>query len=433
MSPPTPSPSLLDRLRRFDPAVLPIAVAAVVLVGAVVWLLGRPLPQPAARPDAATTQEIAALRERQDRFEAVAGRLAALEARPAPAAPDLAPLRQAIAALEARPAPEMPDLTPLRDAIAALEARPVPAQPDLAPLREAIAAADRRVQEAERRAQEAESQLAALGRRLDEVAQGGAPRAAVEQLVARVETAAREAQAALAQRDQRQAATEQSIAAFAGRVAANEAGLAQRGQAIEQLGSRLAQQEQQVGARIGQVEQQLAQRTQAIEQQGQRLAAVETAAQRVSALEQRAARLAAVDAVQMALDAGRPLGSALRPIADPPRPLARFADAAPPTLAQLRLGFEDAARAALAASEPARSGARVLEGAAARLQGLVTVRRGEEVVFGDTAAAEIERARRALEAGELPAALASLSRLSPPARAAMADWIGQAEALGAAR
>ncbi len=76
--------------------------------------------------------------------------------------------------------------------------------------------------------------------------------------------------------------------------------------------------------------------------------------------------------------------------------------AGPPTEAALRLSFEEHARAARAASEPQPAGSGgVLDSAVARLSGLVTVRRGEEVVWGDAAAAELERARRALEAGDL--------------------------------
>jgi hypothetical protein len=102
-------------------------------------------------------------------------------------------------------------------------------------------------------------------------------------------------------------------------------------------------------------------------------------------------------------------------------------------VAQLRLGCEQAARAARQASEPAREGQGVVDSAVSRLSGLLTVRRGEEVVLGDAAGAEIERARRALEAGDLETALRHLGRLAPPAREAMRSWLAQAEALLAAR
>ncbi len=370
MSPPASSPSLLDRLRRFDPTVLPILIAALVLIGAVAWLLGRPLPQPA---DTRAAEQLSALRAEIARLEAVPGRVAALEAR---------------------------------------------ATPDLAPLREALAATERRA--------------VALEERLAAASREAPPRAALDQLAARVETLARETSAADAQAAQRVVALEQAIGGFAGRVAANEAALAARTQAIETQNARIAAVEQALAARLSALEGQLAQRAQAGEQQTQRITALESLAQRLAALEGRAARMATLDALRVALDAGQPLGAALRPLTDPPEALTRFAAAAPPTEAALRLGFDDAARAARAASEPPAGGS-VRDAAVARLSGLVTVRRGEEVVWGDAAGAEIERARRALEAGDLEAALRHLGRLSPPAQEAMRNWLSQAQALLAAR
>jgi hypothetical protein len=83
--------------------------------------------------------------------------------------------------------------------------------------------------------------------------------------------------------------------------------------------------------------------------------------------------------------------------------------------------------------QPDGSKAGVVDSALSRLGGLVTVRRGEQVVWGDAAEAEIERARRALEAGELEMSLQHVDKLPPPARAAMQPWADQARALIAAR
>ena len=106
----------------------------------------------------------------------------------------------------------------------------------------------------------------------------------------------------------------------------------------------------------------------------------------------------------------------------------------------MRLSFEDAARAARAASDAAMSArapdggrAGVVDSALARLGGLVTVRRGEEVVWGDAAEAELERARRALDAGDLEGSLGYIGKLPPAARTAMDGWTEQARALIAAR
>jgi hypothetical protein len=399
MSPPASPPSLLDRLRRFDPTVLPIIVAALVLVGAVAWLLGRPLPQPVA--DNATAGQIAALRADLARLEGLGARVAALEG-----------TAQRLAALEGR------------------------APPDLAPLREAIGSAAGRAEAAARQAAALEERIAATARDLAARPvidpNAVAPRPALDQLAGRVEALARESAAADAQAGQRQLAAEQALTGFAGRVAANESALAARTQAIETQNARIAAVEQALAARLVALEGQIAQRAQAAEQQAARLAALEAVAQRLAALEGRASRMAALDAVRTALEAGQPLGGALRPLGEAPQALARFATAAPPTEASLRLSFEDAARAGRAASEPP-AGTGVLDSAVSRLSGMVTVRRGEEMLWGDAAGAAIERARRALEAGDLDGALGHLARLSPPAREAMRGWIGQAEALVAAR
>ncbi|MFM7780609.1 MAG: hypothetical protein ACKPB8_17965, partial [Alphaproteobacteria bacterium] len=73
------------------------------------------------------------------------------------------------------------------------------------------------------------------------------------------------------------------------------------------------------------------------------------------------------------------------------------------------------------------------ESASARLAGLITIRRGETIIWGDEAAAALEAARRALEAGDLPGALGRLSPLPPAARTALSAWEAEAQALLAAR
>ena len=168
-----------------------------------------------------------------------------------------------------------------------------------------------------------------------------------------------------------------------------------------------------------------------------RIEALERAEREIAAMEGRMARLASLDQLRAALAAGQPLGPALARLPDPDPALARFATTPPPTEPALRLSFEDAAAQARAVAEPAQrqDGSRpgVVDSALSRLSGLVTIRRGETVVWGDVAEAEIERARRALEAGDLDAALAQLDKLPPAARAAMQGWTGQARALLAAR
>ena len=94
-----------------------------------------------------------------------------------------------------------------------------------------------------------------------------------------------------------------------------------------------------------------------------------------------------------------------------------------------------AARAASDAAARPNGGERagVAESALARLGGLVTVRRGDQVVWGDASEAVIEKARRALEAGDLEQAVSHLETLPQEPRKAMQGWIDQAKALLAAR
>lgn len=301
--------------------------------------------------------------------------------------------RQAVDALDAR--------------VKAMEARPAAAVPDLAPLRAEIAALGQRVAAAEQAARGSSQGAAAPA--LD--TSGLATRQALEALAARVQGAETAASQAAGQRV---AALEQQIAQ---RLAALEQQLAQRASALEQ----------QVGNRATALEQQV----------GQRVAAAEQAGRRVAEVEQRTARIAALEVVQAAMEAGQPLGAALNRLPNAPEALTRFAATPPPTDASLRLSFEQAARAARAAADPGTSASgdrgTVADAAVARLSALVTVRRGEQVVWGDVAEGEIEKARRALAAGDIALALEHVGKLPPSARQAMAGWTGQAQALLAAR
>lgn len=146
-------------------------------------------------------------------------------------------------------------------------------------------------------------------------------------------------------------------------------------------------------------------------------------------LTQQMTLLNALGTARLALDAGQPLGQ----IPGAPPALARFASVAPPTEAQLRESFEAAARTAEAASLSANGGAGFWARTKLRLEGLITISNGNEVVFGPPAAAALNTARQALDNGDLAQAVAALTGMSPPAQAAMAGWLSQAQALLAAR
>ncbi len=146
-------------------------------------------------------------------------------------------------------------------------------------------------------------------------------------------------------------------------------------------------------------------------------------------LTQRMTLLNALGTARLALDEGQPLGQ----IPNAPPALAQFANTAPPTQAQLRESFDAAARAAEAASLSGNGQAGFWARVKLRLEGLITISNGTQVVFGPPAAAALNMARLALENGDLAGAVAALRDLPPSAKAAMAGWLGQAKALLAAR
>jgi hypothetical protein len=408
----TSTPSAKPTRRwRFDLAVLPILVAGAVLLGALAWLLTRPAlrPELALDPErvemlerrtAELQEELQAARSTSSRLEERVGALEGVPER----LQQLAALEPALRQLEGVPE-QMRQLGALAERLRGLEARPLP--PDLTPLREQAAANAARLASIEQRQANTEQGLRDLAARpvLDPAALAPVS-GRIDRLADRAEAEARAAQ-------ERAADTTRRIEELTRAGSARDAALDQR---------------------LGAAEGALANRVTALEGAlAARISALEAAQGRLVALEARAARLAALDATRTALEAGRPLGEALRNVPEPPAALARFATVAPPTEAALKLSFDEHTRAALAASEPSRDGQGVLDSAVARLSGLITVRRGEDLVWGDAAAAEIERARRALEAGDLPEALARLSRLPPAAQQAMRPWTEQAEALVAAR
>ena len=139
--------------------------------------------------------------------------------------------------------------------------------------------------------------------------------------------------------------------------------------------------------------------------------------------------LGRVDAARMALDAGQPLGT----IPDAPPALAKFADAAPPTEAALRLGFPAAALAANAASVNTSGKHGTWETIRARLENLITIRDENHVIVGAPAAGALAEAGARLDAGDLSGAVNVLDTLSQGTQQAMAGWLTQAKDLLAAR
>ncbi len=136
-----------------------------------------------------------------------------------------------------------------------------------------------------------------------------------------------------------------------------------------------------------------------------------------------------LETARMALAAGQKLGS----IPNAPLALAQFATMAPPTEAQLRLSFPEAARAAEAASISGDAKDGRWSRALARLESLVTVSEGPHVIIGAPAAGVIGQAQTLLDAGDLAGAVTQLDTLSLPTQQAMGGWLAQAKSLLAAR
>jgi len=146
-------------------------------------------------------------------------------------------------------------------------------------------------------------------------------------------------------------------------------------------------------------------------------------------LTKRMTLLNALGTARLALDAGQPLGQ----IPGAPPALAQFATLAPPTEAQLREGFAGAARAAEEASLSGDGKGGFWARLRLRLEGMITISNGSQVVFGPPAAAALNTAQAALANGDLAGAVAALQDLPPGAKQAMGGWLAQAQALLAAR
>jgi hypothetical protein len=67
------------------------------------------------------------------------------------------------------------------------------------------------------------------------------------------------------------------------------------------------------------------------------------------------------------------------------------------------------------------------------LAGLVTIRRGNDVLVGAASSVVLGAAQDRLDAGDLAGAVAALDALDPAAATAAAAWKGDAQALLAAR
>jgi hypothetical protein len=160
-----------------------------------------------------------------------------------------------------------------------------------------------------------------------------------------------------------------------------------------------------------------------------RLTKLEQVAATTSDLTSKAVKLARLQLAAVALATGQKLGK----IDGAPAALAVYADQAPPTDAALRQNFAQYESAARSASRPELGFAGVWDRAVARMQQVVTVRKGDEVLIGDPAAGILARAADAVARDDLQASLAAADDLQGPAAAALKPWSDQVRSLLAAR
>ncbi len=271
------------------------------------------------------------------------------------------------------------DVRPLEARIAALERRPAPPPVDLKPLEDRIAALENKPAPPPVDLKPLEERIAALENKpAPDVA--GAVAAAVTPLDKRLGTV-----------EQGQQATAK---------AAQDA-VAQTQAAVAQLADRVAAMEKQLAAAEQRQAQQARQETLALRAQ----------------------------AALTALEAGKPLGD----IPGAPPAVAKFAAAKPPSEAELRLAFPAAAARAIDASAPNNKSLSLGERMLQHAETLITVRKGDKVLVGTTAAETLGQAQAQLDSGDLAGCLATLNGLDPGAAQAMAGWKAQAQALLDAR
>lgn len=362
-------------------------------------------------------------------------RLAALETRPVPDAAQNEALAARLSEVETRltALEEAPE--PVAEAVAQAEGQTgdQPAQAvDLGPLREEIAQAS----------SQAEAQVAALEERVAALE----TRPAVPQAAAPSVPLAGDPGPAIRAEpvdDAPEAAQEVDVlAVIEPRLAQAEAGLsevraevAENREAIQALDAGVAEVRTNLGAfdtRLGEAEAASASAQEASASAEERARAAEAALTeteaRTAAAETQARAGAALSQLDGALDDGAPFEGTVAELQaaglEVPEPLALSAASGVPSLATLREGFPDAARAGLAEARAQgllEDGSGVFGFLSNQLSLRSTAPRA-----GSDIDAVLSRAESALARGRLEEALVEVDALPQPVRDAMGDWISQA-------
>ncbi len=172
---------------------------------------------------------------------------------------------------------------------------------------------------------------------------------------------------------------------------------------------------------------------------GQQIAAARTQAQALMAEAESAARRAqgqgALASLQAAIQTGAPVAAPVAALNEAGVSVPQaIASGQVPQLDNLRAGFPDAARSALAAATQAEAEG---QGMMSRFGSFLKVQTGARTVGGPREGTDpdavLSRAEAALASGDVAGSLAEVAALPAAGREAMADWVAQAQAWVAAQ
>jgi hypothetical protein len=320
--------------------------------------------------------------------------------------PDLKPLQDRLAALEA--APEAPDSGPeiakMESRLDALESKKPESSPDVAALADRVSQLEANLKSMA----EAAKQGGSVG---DAAATSQQINAAEQRLDDKITTALAEAKTA----------NDASIAALKKEVASIDAKL--KALANAELGSgdasRLVPEITDLDDRMDKLESMLPALANAVDSDTR---------------DTKAATLAIAFAnLRAAVEQGRPYATELSTLAalSPGNgdlgPLLDYDDEGIPTIAQLKVSFEDARDKALATPTP-DANASLADRLMASAESLVKVKRVDAQAEGDTPEAVLARAAGQLEKGDLAATVKQVETLQGAPRTAFASWLDQAKA-----
>jgi hypothetical protein len=274
---------------------------------------------------------------------------------------------------------------------------------------------------------ELDQRLAEIGARLDHLEQQPAPD--LGKIAARVDALEHRPAPDLGKITPRLDALEQRPSPDSGKIASRVDALEGRATDQAQFANRLDTLSRRFESLSGHEQANIDAKTEELSAVTTSLAALEARVGNLEAIAKRLNRVAQLQEASFALASGRPIGE----LPDVPEALARYAHTAPPTEADLRLRFTQSEQAALAASQSDDQGqpfvGRVLE----KAQGLITIRRGGDVMVGSSSEVTLSRARTALSAGDIAGAVAAVETLGGQPGRAMASWLADARALLDAR